>query len=217
MAPLTQSKLSRLEEKLIEADYAETMGTFAVKAAQRLSRTSAPASAFHIVSSVEDFDLLAIPVLNELEHLGHSGVWTCLWPDRTVIGNSRKTENVSIVVSVDGAPIDTRKHLVFVSSCVDTSEALEAMVIHALYPRDFVLGGISVIAPFFSRGTKKGFAQALPRRDAGTFRWLGFFQLPPELANRLKDTFMSKTALALGVEDWNSVRRYMPKQILARY
>ncbi|MGO7130401.1 hypothetical protein AB9E06_06020 [Rhizobium leguminosarum] len=214
---LTNKRITWLENTLTDAVFVELMEALAAKVVQRLCRHTPLASAFHIIASVEDFELLALPVIKELEKLGHSGVWSCVWPDRQNIGVDRSTMIAPIVVSVDEAPLDAAKDLVLVSSCVDTTAVLESMLTYAHSSPKLAYSRISIIAPFFAEGARQEFRQALPRRNAETYTWLGLFQVPPDAAFRLKNLFVQKTTLALGVETPDSLRRHMPAKILRRF
>lgn len=214
---LTTKRISWLEKVLTDEDYVEVMAALAARAIRRLSRTTPKTSKFHVVASVEDFELLALPIVMELKQLGHAAVTSCVWARRETIGTDRQTMIAPIIVSVDEAPFDSRKHLILVSSCVDTTAVLESMLTHAHPSPDFEYERISVIAPVVAEGARREFKQALPRQNADTYKWLGLFQVPQAAAVRLKELFTEKTALALGLDNSDALLRHMPAKILGQF
>ena len=214
---MAENLISWIEENLDGVSYRQLMDALAENAVQILSHKLHAASECHVIAAVEDFDVLALPIISHLEELGRQAVWSCIWPDRKDVGSDHLTTIAPIVVSVDQAPLNGRKHLILVSSCADTSAVLESMLIHAHSSPRLEYSQISIIAPFFTGDVRTEFRRAMPRRNVETYSWLGFFQVTPEAALRLKDLFIQKTALAVGVDNPEALRRYMPSKILSRF
>jgi hypothetical protein len=185
-------------------------------AEQALGGESEMGRNFHVVTTVEDFDALACPIIDKLEAAGNSVVFSCIWPAEKQIGAGPRGEVVTIAMSADEEPFDDENtYLVLVRSVTETTTMLETMFTHAHPAPDMTYRGLWVLSPIVHVDAKRNFKAAIPRRYRDSLTWESNRTDPFVSRQRqLSPGIGMKIWQRMGLRSPNSNRALMPKRVL---
>ena len=157
--------------------YRNSFGAAALELlARRLEQEPLDGRKFQVVSTVSDFEVVALPLIQELSKRGAEVRSSCFWVATRLLDDDRESpQEVSWVKAVTRDELDAGSYeLIIAASIVGTVAELKSMAAHALYDQehaDIDVEVVTVISPLAHVEAEKNFKACLPERFAESCQW----------------------------------------------
>lgn len=153
----------------------------------RLQRAPLDGRKFQIVSTVSDFELIALPIIRLLEGRGAVVRPACFWVATKLLDDNRTApQEIAPIKAVIRDELDAGPYeLIIAASLVGTIAELKAMAAHALYDQehtDIEVDAITVISPLVHVDAERQFKDCVPERFTESVHWFSK-RKDPELRN----------------------------------
>lgn len=132
--------------------------------------------AFQVVSTVSDFEMVALPLVEELRRRGAIVKSACFWVATRLLNDDRNSpqEIAPIKAVIRDDLVAGSYELLIAASQVGTIAELKIMAAHALYDQenaDINVEAVTVISPLVHIDARRQFKDCLPERYAESFFW----------------------------------------------